>query len=259
MDDILRDQIWDGVAAVLTIAAMVFAILFFVFPQSRDKLREGLTKTVKIVAESSRLLIASASLGTQKSATALSNLINSLRSLHQGIVFLAGVIFGALLVLVILFWPNYSESIIELLTPTPIVVRSESVAILTYHETYITAMKDEKGWNWELRAETDTVSHWEKFTLLYLDNRKVALMTDHGRFVSATGDDGCCNWILRAETLDRGESEEFTRVDLDDGRVAFKTNQGRYVSARSGEERWRVVAQPGGLNDWEKFELIPQK
>jgi hypothetical protein len=140
--------------------------------------------------------------------------------------------------------------------PTPAVLRSELVAILTYHETYFTAMDDQTGWNWELKSEEDKIQNWERFTLLYLDNGKVALKTYHGRFVTATGDDGCCNWTLRAETLDRGVSEEFSLVDAGDGKVAFETHQGRYVSAPSAGQCWRVRAETTHLDDWEKFTLI---
>jgi len=143
-------------------------------------------------------------------------------------------------------------------TPTPAVTRSTRVAILTFHETYVTAMNDQQGWDWELWAKRDTVKDWEKFFLLYLDNGKVALKTDHGKFVSATRDDGCCNWILKAETPHRGESEEFSLINAGDGKIAFKTYQGTYVSATSAEQCWRVRAETRKPGDWEKFTLIPQ-
>jgi hypothetical protein len=136
------------------------------------------------------------------------------------------------------------------------VIRSEFVGIQTHHGTYITAMDDQPGWDWELKAQENEIKDWERFTLLYLDNGKVALKTDHGRFVTATGDDGCCNWILRAKTTTLRVSDEFKLIDLGNGMVAFETHRGRYVSATGPGQSWRVRAEATNVDDWEKFTLI---
>lgn len=145
-------------------------------------------------------------------------------------------------------------------TPTPrsmpSVLRSEVVAIKTFHGRYVTAMDED--WNWELRAETATISDWEKFVLLYLDNGKVALKTYHGRFASATDDIGCCNWVLIAEAKERGICEEFTLVDLGNGRVAFETCYGRYVTALNAERCWILRAETQTLGAFEEFTIVPQ-
>ena len=45
---------------------------------------------------------------------------------------------------------------------------SVRVALKTHHDRFVTAMNDQPGWDWELRAETRTLSDWEKFELVPL-------------------------------------------------------------------------------------------
>lgn len=45
---------------------------------------------------------------------------------------------------------------------------SVRIAFKTHHDRYVTAMDDQPGWDWELRAETRTLSDWEKFELVLL-------------------------------------------------------------------------------------------
>jgi len=143
-------------------------------------------------------------------------------------------------------------------TPTPAVLQTEVVAIKTFHDRYVTAMNNQPGWNWELKAETETVDNWEKFDLLYLDNGRVALKTHHGRFVTATGNTGCCN-ILGAKTRDRGESEEFILEHLSGSKVALLTPHGYYVTAGDAGRCWLLRVETEVRGDWEEFKLIAQE
>ncbi len=52
-------------------------------------------------------------------------------------------------------------------TPTPSPTPT-LFALKTFHGRYVTAMNDQPGFNWELRAETGTLGDWEKFTLILL-------------------------------------------------------------------------------------------
>jgi hypothetical protein len=143
-------------------------------------------------------------------------------------------------------------------TPTPAVIQTKVVAIETFHDRYVTAMDDQPGWNWELRAEAETVSTWERFRLLYLDNGKVALKTHHNRFVTAAGDAGSCN-ILRAESRDRGETEEFILESLNGSKVALLTAHRYYVTAGDDGRCWLLRAETEVQGGWEEFELIAQE
>lgn len=42
------------------------------------------------------------------------------------------------------------------------------IALKTCYDRYVTAMNDQPGWDWELRAETTALQDWEKFTLVPL-------------------------------------------------------------------------------------------
>jgi uncharacterized protein YgiM (DUF1202 family) len=128
-----------------------------------------------------------------------------------------------------------------------------SVALITFHGRYVTAMGADR--DWVLRAETTELKDWEKFTLLYLDSGKVAFRTFHGRYVTAMGADP--DWVLRAETTELKDWEKFTLIDLDNGRVAFMTFHGRYVTAMGADRDWVLRAETAELKDWEKFELVP--
>lgn len=129
-----------------------------------------------------------------------------------------------------------------------------------------------------LRAETTTISTWEKFTLLCLDNDRVALETFHDRFVTATDGQLDGNWVLRAETRDRLAWEEFTLVEAESGeelpcaevfkqleqedvRIALKTCHGRFVTAMDDQPgwNWELWAETENVSDWEKFTLRLQE
>ena len=176
-------------------------------------------------------------------------------------------------------------------TPTPSVVVSETVAFMTFHGWYVTAMDDKDDatgeiTDWKLRAKTSWIDNWEKFTLFCLDNGKVALRTYHGRYVTATDANG--GWVLRADTNNRLAWEEFTLSDANTGeqwpclqvfellkrgevRIALQTHhkkghQNRYVTAPVYEDEktgkiwdWIIRAETDVLSDWEKFTVIPQQ
>jgi hypothetical protein len=154
--------------------------------------------------------------------------------------------------------PSVSDGM-PISTPAPVsvVVRSEQVAIRTYHNKYVTAVNNKPGWSWELRAETETVGAWETFTIHYLDNGKVALETYHGRFVVAEGSAGT-SIIVRAEALERGAAEEFTLEQVGDDKIALKTAGGYYVTAGDAGWCWLLRVETAALGKWEQFELIPQ-
>jgi len=136
-----------------------------------------------------------------------------------------------------------------------IVLRSEVIAIRTFHGRYVTAM--DAGWDWEIRAETEVLGDWEKFILLYLDNGKVALKTNHGNFVSATDDTGYNDWELRGGATRIGKCEQFTLIDLGNRKVAFESCYGRYVTAFNAERHWILRAETQKLSTWEEFTIVP--
>ena len=128
------------------------------------------------------------------------------------------------------------------------------------------------GRDWVLRAETQNLGDWEKFTLLCQDNGQVAFETHHGRYVTAM--DAGWDWVLRAETQDLSDWEKFTLVDAETGTdlpcsevsqlllqqgevtVALKTYHGRYVTAMDAGWDWVLRAETRSLSYWEKFVLI---
>jgi hypothetical protein len=114
------------------------------------------------------------------------------------------------------------------------------VALRTCHGRYVTAMDDQPGWDWELRAETDRIGRWKAFTLVDLGGDLKALKTAHGRYVTAMDDQPGWNWELRAET------DEFGRwgdLEWDDERV----NLG---SVTSGVHTVTLQVAEGGGGSW---------
>jgi hypothetical protein len=155
-------------------------------------------------------------------------------------------------------------------TPSLTVIRSETVVLRTSRDRYVTAMDDQPGWNWELRAETRNLGDWEKFTLLCLNNGKIALKTHHDRYVTAT--DATYEWKLRAETRNLGDWEQFTVVNAETEKevpcsevfglfeqIALRTSHGRYVTAMNDQPgwNWELRAETRSLSYWEKFTLAP--
>jgi hypothetical protein len=161
-------------------------------------------------------------------------------------------------------------------TPAPTIVATETVALLTFHNQYVTALNDEPGRDWQLRGAAAEIKDWEKFTLLCLDNGQVALETRHGRYVTAMDGGYDPPWVLRAETQALLGSEMFTLVNVetekdmpclevfeslehDEVKMALKTAHDRYVTATDGgyDPPWVLRAETRELNDWEKFTLVP--
>jgi len=151
-------------------------------------------------------------------------------------------------------------------TPTPsptlppsvatLVVESETVALITDHGRYVTAM-DDSG-NWLLRQEPN-LSNCGWFALQHLDSDKVALVTCHNRYVTASKEGNTdLDWALRQET-DLSPCGQFTLHDLGHGGFAFETCAHRYFTAldgnRSPELQWVVIARTEGLSYWERFRL----
>jgi tetratricopeptide (TPR) repeat protein len=152
--------------------------------------------------------------------------------------------------------------------------RSMAVALVTYHGRYVTAMNDEGSPGWVLRAETNVLKDWEKFTLFCLDDGKVVLETFHGRYVTAVKRNR--DWVLRAETNVLKDWEKFTLVEPETEqemsssdmfkllkqkssiRIALKTRHNRYVTAMTdeGHQDWVLRAATKTLNDWEEFTVV---
>jgi hypothetical protein len=107
------------------------------------------------------------------------------------------------------------------------------VALKTAHNRYVTAIGAD--WDWVLRAETDVIDDYEKFTPLDADTGKrrpssevinslkddgevrIALQTWHkkdGRNRLVTAMDAEWDWKLRAETNELRDSEEFIAILL---------------------------------------------
>lgn len=154
-----------------------------------------------------------------------------------------------------------------------------TVAFKTAHNHYVTAMPE--SMNWILRAETQKIEAWERFTLLCLCNGKVALKTYHGFYVTATDDfDEATgirtDWVLMAHTGKRLAWEEFTLFDADTSKqlscwkvshrlrrdeevkIALKTAHNRYVTAMDNKWDWIIRAEAEEIQASEKFTVIPQ-
>lgn len=152
--------------------------------------------------------------------------------------------------------------------------KSDYVAFLTHNGRYVTAMNDEDNRDWVLRAETQTMSDWEKFILLCQDDGRVAFLTHHGRYITAMNDEGNRDWVLRAETRTIGDWEKFTLFSVETGAqlscptlkslrqskisVAILTHHGRYVTALDNKdgENWVLRGKSQTIGDSEKFILI---
>jgi len=140
---------------------------------------------------------------------------------------------------------------------TPYTLRatfSAQVALRTFHERYVTAMDDQLGWDWELRAHTEWINYWEIFTLIWRGNDTIALKTFHGKYVTAM--DAAQEWVLEGKKDSSiGACEKFTLEHHPDNKVAFYTCHNKYVSAKEGDEEWllKQAKDPWG---WEMFVLV---
>ena len=94
---------------------------------------------------------------------------------------------------------------------------------------FVSALNNERDWNWELRAVAPERLAWEEFTLHDPDTRdplhcvevlkrlqqgevRLAFQTSHGKFVTAFGQDQ--DWVLRAETIVLDRNEKFAAINL---------------------------------------------
>jgi hypothetical protein len=165
------------------------------------------------------------------------------------------------------------------------VVASKLVTLKTFHNKYVTALRED--WDWILRAERDEsigVGTYERFTLLCLDNGKIALRTYHNTYVTAQHED--LDWILRAQTSHRLAYEEFSlvepitweqlpctevqqlpcldmfeRLEAGEVKIALRTYHNRYVTALREDWNWILRAERGeweGVHLFEGFTVIPQ-
>ena len=157
-------------------------------------------------------------------------------------------------------------------TATSTAVSTMTVALRTYHGRYVTAMDNGGSWNWVLRAETHTLSDWERFTAICLDDGKIALQTYHGGYVTAMNDEDDREWKL-AQTQELKDWEKFTLLNAETGTqlpcldafklfrkgevsIALRTYHDRYVTAMDNGYDWKLRAQTQELKDWERFTVI---
>jgi hypothetical protein len=152
---------------------------------------------------------------------------------------------------------------------TPPAVESATVAIMTFHDRYVTAGQADR--DWLLTAELTELGAWETFTLLCLANDKVALKTDHDRYVTAWQGDR--DWVLTGEMTALDTWEMFTLINAETGeqlpcsegfeliaqgnaKIALKTDHGRYVSALLADEDWVLKGEATVLDTWEAFTVV---
>jgi len=133
-----------------------------------------------------------------------------------------------------------------------------TVALLTYHDRYVTAIADDCPLK-QVPKQVSSPSECGRFTLRHLDDGKVALVTCHNRYVTApmTGTTDL-DWALRQEP-ELSECGRFTLHDLGSGKFAFETCADRYFTALDGnrplETQWLVIAVAPQVWDWERFTL----
>jgi hypothetical protein len=145
----------------------------------------------------------------------------------------------------------------ELIKPPP----SITVAIMSFHGRYITALRE--GGGWKLTQETE-LGPCGRFILHRLVNGKICLETCSGRYITApSGCDSRQGCMLRQES-EPNDTEQFDLYELGNDTVAFRTRGGRFFTAGDagqgweGELAWSVVAETKILRDWEEFILLKQ-
>jgi hypothetical protein len=142
---------------------------------------------------------------------------------------------------------------------TPTLPPTSTVALVSFHGRYVTAMNGDK--DWVLRQELE-LGDCGQFTLVRLDDGQVAFVTCYNRYVTApiTGTEGL-DWALRQEPK-LSDCARFISHDLGYGKVALETCAYRYFTAATDgwapELRWLIVAQTYRLDLWEMFVLQQQ-
>lgn len=148
----------------------------------------------------------------------------------------------------------------------------QKVAIVTHHddygERYVSALGADGGWVLTQQKKEEP-GECEKFTLIQQGD-KVALLTCHDRFVTAPWrpnenpvtaqhDE---QWLLGQESS-LGDCGQFELIELPNGKVAFRTCVGMVFTAGDGgwpgDMQWAIVAETGGIKEWEEFTLKPQR
>jgi signal transduction histidine kinase len=143
----------------------------------------------------------------------------------------------------------------------------QQVAILSYHDRYVTALGDADGW---VLKQEEVLGECGKFILIPQINGKDALLTCHDRFVTAPwranpsepGNTHDEQWLLGQEP-GLGECEQFDFLPQEDDIVAFGTCAGVVVTAGDGmwpgDMAWTMVTETDKIQDWEKFKLQSQR
>jgi hypothetical protein len=150
--------------------------------------------------------------------------------------------------------PTFSPSPTTSATPTATLI--PRVALLSFHDLYITAKGEDN--DWVLRQETKLDEKCGWFTQIRQDNGNVALLTCYNRYVTAprTGITRR-DWLLRQE-FNLDDCGKFIIHDLGGGDVAFESCAGRYFTAGNDTwtgTQWLVVAETENLLAWERFRL----
>jgi hypothetical protein len=138
---------------------------------------------------------------------------------------------------------------------------TQKVALLSFHDRYITAMG--AGDDWLLKQGAD-LNDCGWFTLRHLDNGKVTLMTCHDKYVTAPESGTTrADWLLWQES-ELGDCGQFVPHDLGRDGVAFETCASKFLTAGAagdgweGKLAWSVVAETGDIKEWERFTVLQE-
>lgn len=138
--------------------------------------------------------------------------------------------------------------------PTVLKSYSPTVALLTHHGGYVTALSV-----CPFLKQEPYLRDCGRFILQRLPEGKVALVTCHNKYITAPAT-GVTDqeWALRQES-ELNECGQFTLHDLGNGKFALETCAHRYWTAldgnRSLEEQWLIIARTDQVWEWEQFTI----
>jgi hypothetical protein len=148
---------------------------------------------------------------------------------------------------------SYAATLTAAVTPTSTPL--PRVALVSFHDRYVTALKESDGW---LLKQIGVPSECGLFTLDYQPNGKVTLKTCNDRFVTAPRSGSTrADWQVWQDSA-AGDCGQFTPEHYGKG-VAFKTCAGKYLTA--GDDswppplQWSVVAETDKVDKWEVFTM----
>ncbi len=143
---------------------------------------------------------------------------------------------------------------------------SARIALKSYHGRYVIAQGEEQGWSLRQSVELgqDDCGWLTRYDLGQdsLGNARIALETCHGRFVTAPrkGTTRLDREVWQESGL--GDCGTFT-LERQGDRFALKTCAGKYLTAGdAGWEpplQWGIIVEADKVQDWEGFEILPQR